>query len=238
MASRRRYGEACPVAHALDVVGERWALLVVRELRLGPKRYSDLAASLPGAGPNVLAQRLRDLEDGGVLRRRTLPPPAGARVYELTPWGAELEPVFRALARWGVRSPVPRQGRLSADSIMLGLRTFFDTEHASEPARRWTALYEFRLDHNVFRLRVVDGRLEELVRGDAAGAADVVASGPQTGVQALLDGGAQPPGVTVTGDRSALDRLLAAVRPPITSGKAPARFPAKPSPIASRRADG
>jgi hypothetical protein len=87
-------------------------------------------------GPNVLSQRLRDLEDGGVLRRRMLPPPASARVYELTPWGADLEPVFRALARWGMRSPVPRQGRLSADSIMLGLRTFFDTEHASTSALR------------------------------------------------------------------------------------------------------
>jgi DNA-binding HxlR family transcriptional regulator len=218
MASRRRYGEACPVAHALDVIGERWALLVVRELRLGPKRYSDLAASLPGAGPNVLAQRLRDLEDSGVLRRRTLPPPANARVYELTAWGAELEPVFRALAHWGIRSPAPRRGRLSADSIMLGLRTFFEPEFAARPAQRWTALYEFHLDHNVFRLRVVDGRLDELARGGAAGAADLVVSGPQAAVQALLDGDVQPTDVTLTGDRSALDRLLAATRPPSASG--------------------
>jgi DNA-binding HxlR family transcriptional regulator len=216
MASRRGYGEACPVAHSLDVIGDRWALLVVRELRLGPKRYSDLQASLPGAGPNVLSQRLRDLENGGVLRRRMLPPPASARVYELTPWGAELEPVFRALARWGMRSPVPRQGRLSADSIMLGLRTFFDTAHTSEPAQRWTARYEFRLDRDVYRLRVVDGRLEELVRGDAGGAADVVISGPRMAVQALLDGDTQPPTVTITGDRSALDRLVAATRRPAT----------------------
>lgn len=213
MASRRGYGEACPVAHSLDVIGDRWALLVVRELRLGPKRYSDLQASLPGAGPNVLSQRLRDLEDGGVLRRRTLPPPASARVYELTPWGAELEPVFRALARWGVRSPVPRQGRISADSIMLGLRTFFDAAPGSEPARRWTALYEFRLDRDVYRLRVVDGRLEELARGDAGGAADVVISGTRVGVQALLDGDARAPAM-VAGDRSALDRLMAATRTP------------------------
>jgi DNA-binding HxlR family transcriptional regulator len=206
------------VAHSLDVIGDRWALLVVRELRLGPKRYSDLQASLPGAGPNVLSQRLRDLEDGGVLRRRMLAPPANARVYELTPWGAELEPVFRALARWGMRSPVPPQGRLSADSIMLGLRTFFDAAHASEPARRWTALYEFRLDRDVYRLRVVDGRLDELVRGDASCAADVVISGPRMAVQALLDGDTQAPTITITGDRSALDRLVAATRIPTTGG--------------------
>jgi len=207
MPDRRGYGEACAVAHALDAIGDRWALLVVRELRLGPKRYSDLQASLPGAGPNVLSRRLRELEESGVLRRRVLPPPAGARVYELTPWGAELEPVFRALARWGIGSPVPRRGRLSADSIMLGLRTFFDNEAATDPARRWTALYEFRLDQDVYRLRVVDGRIEELIRGDTGGAADVVVAGSSTAVQQALEGDIGS-AVTITGDREALNRLL------------------------------
>lgn len=210
MAGRRGYGEACAVAHSLDVIGDRWALLVVRELRLGPKRFSDLQASLPAAGPNVLAQRLRDLEEGGVLRRRTLPPPAGARVYELTSWGAELEPVFRALARWGMRSPVPRQGRLSADSVMLGLRTFFDHEQGPP----WTARYEFHLDRDVYQISVVDGSLVELARGDAGGRADVVVTGPRTAVQEILGGAADPGTVTVTGDRTALDRLLAAVCKP------------------------
>ena len=215
MTGKRGYGEACPIAHSLDVVGDRWALLVVRELRLGPKRFSDLAAGLPGAGPNVLAQRLRDLEEGGVLRRRVLPPPASVRVYELTEWGAELEPVFGALARWGMRSPVPRAGRVSADSMMLGLRTFFDPGDGPP----WTATYEFRLDRDVYRLRVVDGRLTELARGDTAGLADVVVAGPCDDVGALLDGlgapidrGTAPEGVTVTGDRAALDRLVAATR--------------------------
>ncbi len=211
MTGKRGYGEACPVAHSLDVVGDRWALLVVRELRLGPKRFSDLQAALPGAGPNVLAQRLRDLEEGGVLRRRTLPPPAPARVYELTEWGAELEPVFVALARWGMRSPRPRAGRVSADSMMLGLRTFFDPGDGP----RWTATYEFRLDRDVYRARVVDGRLAELVRGDAGGRADVVVAGPRDAVGDLLERGAGPAeGVTVTGDREALERLLAAVPRP------------------------
>jgi DNA-binding HxlR family transcriptional regulator len=209
MTGKRGYGEACPVAHSLDIVGDRWALLVVRELRLGPKRFSDLQASLPSAGPNVLALRLRELEERGVLRRRTLPPPASARVYELTEWGAELEPVFRALARWGMRSPVPRQGRLSADTVMLGLRTFFGGDQGPP----WTALYEFRLDRDVYRLRVVDGRIEELVRGEAGPGADVVVAGSQPAVQELLDGGTHD-GVTVTGDRGALDRLLGAARKP------------------------
>jgi len=187
MTGKRGYGEACPVAHSLDVVGDRWALLVVRELRLGPKRFSDLQAALPGAGPNMLAQ-----------------------VYELTEWGAELEPVFVALARWGMRSPLPRAGRVSADSMMLGLRTFFDPGDGP----RWTAMYEFHLDRDVYRARVVDGRLAELVRGDAGGHADVVVAGPRYAVGALLEDGVLSAGVAVTGDREALERLLAAVPRP------------------------
>jgi DNA-binding HxlR family transcriptional regulator len=224
VTAERRYGEACPVAHALDVIGDRWALLVVRELRLGPRRYSDLQAALPGAGPNVLTRRLRDLEAGGVLTRRTLPPPAAAQVYELTPWGADLEPVFRALARWGVGSPVPREGRLTADSVMLGLRTFFDPDRVPRP---WTALFEFRLDRHVFRLRVENGRLTELARGPAD-TPDVVVAGPQAQVQAVLDGA--PPGdrVSVTGDPALLDRLLRASRP--TSSGAPAPADLTPGP--------
>lgn len=214
MTQARTYGEACPVAHALDAIGDRWALLVVRELRLGPRRYSDLQAALPGAGPNVLTRRLRDLETDGVLRRRTLPPPASGQVYELTGWGAELEPVFRALAKWGARSPVPRTGRLTADSIMLGLRTFFDPDRVAP----WTALYEFRFDRTVFRLRVVDGRVTELARGEATNP-DLVVAGPQAGVQAVLAGEPLPDHVSVTGDPALLGHLLTATRPgPGTAG--------------------
>jgi DNA-binding HxlR family transcriptional regulator len=86
--------QGCGTAHALDVVGDRWALLVVRELVFGPKRFTDLRGGLPGIGPNVLSQRLKELEAAGVLRRRVLPPPAGSTVYELTEWGAELEEVL------------------------------------------------------------------------------------------------------------------------------------------------
>src|SRR3954452_10567314 len=104
MAGKRTYGDRCGIARALDAVGERWALLVVRELLLGPKRFTDLRAGLPTLGPDVLAQRLRDLEAAGIVARRTLPPPAGSRVYELTERGQELEPVLLALGRWGSRA--------------------------------------------------------------------------------------------------------------------------------------
>src|SRR3954453_5164333 len=101
MAGTRTYGDACGVARALDVIGDRWALLVVRELLLGPKRFTDLRAGLPGVGPDVLAQRLRDLEEAGAVERRVLAPPAGSKVYELTDRGRDLEPVILALGRWG-----------------------------------------------------------------------------------------------------------------------------------------
>jgi DNA-binding HxlR family transcriptional regulator len=105
MATMRTYDDGCAAAHALDLVGERWALLVVRELLLGPKRFTDLRAGLPAVSSNVLSQRLRELEQAGVVRRRRLPPPAGSRVYELTDWGMELEPVIIRLGRWGPATP-------------------------------------------------------------------------------------------------------------------------------------
>ena len=103
----RAYGQYCPVAHALCLVGERWSLLVVRELLEGPKRYTDLVAGLPKIGTNILAARLRDLEAAGVVEKRRLPPPAASTVYELTAYGRDLRPVIHELARWGVRSLGP-----------------------------------------------------------------------------------------------------------------------------------
>ncbi len=132
----RSYGQACPVAHALDVIGERWALLVIRELRLGPRRYADLQAALPAISPSVLAQRLHDLERAEVVCKRALRAPIRAQLYGLSPWGADLEPVFVALASWGSRSPhAPLTGELSDDTVMLGLRTFF---RAGPPQRNAT----------------------------------------------------------------------------------------------------
>ncbi|WP_329107750.1 transcriptional regulator [Micromonospora sp. NBC_01699] len=221
---KRRYDDGCGVAHALDLVGERWALLIVRDLLLGPKRFTDLQAGLPGAGPNVLSQRLRDLQHIGVVRRRTLPPPAGSQVYELTDWGAELEPIVTAMGFWGARSPVvPRTGEVRADSTMLLLRSHF----RPQPARTWTASYEFRLGRDIFAVRVVDGRLAELSRGQAYDRPDAVVETDSMTLGALL-GGQQRVAAAVTtgklrltGDPASVRRLFdactAAVRPAATT---------------------
>src|SRR5256885_2188244 len=127
MADRRSYGDSCGIARALDLIGERWALLVVRELVLGPKRFTDLRAGLPNVSADVLSQRLRELERAAIVRRRKLPPPAGAKVYELTEWGLELEPVLLELGRWGSRSPLaPEPPALGVDAMAVALKTMFD----------------------------------------------------------------------------------------------------------------
>lgn len=161
VATKRTYGERCAAAHALDLVGERWALLVVRELLLGPKRFTDLRAGIPHASPNVLSQRLRELEDAGVVRRGTLPPPAASRIYELTEWGRGLEPVVIALGNWGARSPLlPHGGGMSVDCYALAMRTLFD----SEAADGFDATLQLRLDGHRFLARVTD-RAFEIRRG-------------------------------------------------------------------------
>src|ERR671915_909443 len=164
MATMRTYGDGCAIARALDLVGERWALLVVRELLLGPKRYTDLRRGLPNASPNVLSQRLGELESAGILRRRKLPPPAGSRVYELTEWGLELEETVMSLGRWAARSPTPPSDApiRSADSIVLALRARFDPG----AAHGLRARYELRLGEDRFRIEVADDRLE-VARGVA-----------------------------------------------------------------------
>src|SRR5438876_7668129 len=128
----KHYDQYCPVAHALDVVGDRWALLVVRELIQGPKRYTDLAEGLPGIGTNILAARLRDLEAAGVVTKRTLPPPAASTVYELTEYGAGLKEALYALARWGARTigpPAPGD-ELYPEWGMNALPALFNAEEA------------------------------------------------------------------------------------------------------------
>jgi DNA-binding HxlR family transcriptional regulator len=132
VVGKRKYDDGCAVAQALDVMGERWALLVVRDLLLGPKRFTDLLAGLPGASSDVVTQRLRELAEAGVVRRRRLAPPISAWVYELTPWGAQLEDVILGLAGWVHRSPRMRYDLpLSADSLMLSLKMLFDRDAAS-----------------------------------------------------------------------------------------------------------
>jgi DNA-binding HxlR family transcriptional regulator len=154
MVGKRTYGDPCGIARALDIVGERWALLVVRELLLGPKRFTDLRAGLPNVGPDVLAQRLRELEASGLVARRTLAPPAGSKVYELTERGRELEPVILALGRWGSAAPVPEPLReIGPDSMVLGLKTVFDRDRAGD----FEAEIELRLREHTFTVRVSDG---------------------------------------------------------------------------------
>ena len=133
MATKRSYRDACRFAYALDLVGERWALLIVRELLLGPKRFTDLRAGLSHASTNILSDRLRELEHSAIVRRRKLPPPAASTVYELTEWGRELEPIVTQLGAWGARSPIPPAWQtIGPDSIVLALGSLFDPEIAGD----------------------------------------------------------------------------------------------------------
>jgi hypothetical protein len=151
---------------------------------LGPKRFSDIRADLPGISANVLTQRLEGLEASGLLVRRKLPPPASTQVYELTPWGYEAEPIIQTLGRWAARSPAHDPTLpISAVSIMLSFRTMFDAERA----RGFEARIGFRLGAETFLARIAAGKLE-IARGDAAGA-DVSFTGTPTGLAAAVYGG-------------------------------------------------
>lgn len=184
MASKRTYEDGCATAHALDLIGERWALLVVRELILGPKRFTDLRAGLPGISPNVLTQRLEELEQAHVLHRRKLPPPASAWVYELSPWGRDLEPVIMALGRWAARSPSLMQGfALSTDAFILSLRTMFDSGTAAD----FEATLELRIGDDRFRA-VVAGRALDLTRGSADRPDAVLTASTETLVGVIYGG--------------------------------------------------
>lgn len=200
---RKGYEQYCPVAHALDLVGERWALLVVRELMHGPKRYTDLVEHLPGIGTNILASRLRALETHGVVAKRKLPPPAASRVYELTEYGRALRTVIRELALWGARSLGPPTAE---DALFTGwLENSVDTVLApiAPPGR-----FEFRVGDEVASL--VDGEAQP----GPVDEPDVVVEGDPEGVYHMfvdrrLDL------VTVEGDRALLQQLLDAAPSPV-----------------------
>jgi DNA-binding HxlR family transcriptional regulator len=206
----RRFDQYCPVANALSIVGERWALLIVRELLKGPRRYTDLTAGLPGIGTKVLATRLRELEDGGVVQRRKLPPPAASTVYELTEYGCGLEEVIHAIARWGARSlGLPkREDDLDPE---WGLSAFPALLYP-ERARGLTETFVARIDDDAFTVRLVDGRLRvepgEVAEPDLDIAADMatffeLASGELPPREAL-DAGR----IRIVGDPAALDRFF------------------------------
>jgi DNA-binding HxlR family transcriptional regulator/putative sterol carrier protein len=184
VTSKRTYEDGCATAHALDLIGERWALLVVRELILGPKRFTDLRAGLPAISPNVLTQRLLELEEAGILQRRKLPPPAAAWVYELSEWGLELERVIMALGRWAVRSPTLMQGHpLSVDALILSFRTMF----SSDAADGFDATLEIRIGEDRFRAVVADGEME-LTRNTARNPGAIIEADVNT-LAAVVYGG-------------------------------------------------
>ena len=198
----RRYDDACGTAFGMELLGERWALLVVRELMLGPKRFSDLRASLPGLSANVLTQRLEGLEAAGVLVRRRLPPPASVQAYELTDWGREAEPVIRELGRWAARSPdhdptLP----LSPVSMMLSLRTMFD------PAKAGYARLAigFRFRDEAFLVRVAEKELT-VERTEPAGAAATVSGTPEA-VAAAIYGHGPLEALMIAGDAADFRRF-------------------------------
>lgn len=199
----KRYDQYCPVAHALDLVGDRWSLMVVRELMRGPQRYTDLVAGLPGIGTNVLASRLRDLEAHGILTRTTLAPPAASKVYELTDYGRDLEPVMHELGMWGARSLGPPSGGPPLFEGWLGNALNCAMAPLAPPGR-----FEFRVGDEVAGL--VDGE----THGGAVEAPDVVVEGDPQGLYDLfvdrrLDR------VSVQGDEDLLRRLLDVAPAPV-----------------------
>ena len=203
----RTYDDPCGLARALNLVGERWALLVVRELGLGPKRFSDLRRGLPGASQSVLTQRLGELQQAGVVRRRTLEPPASTSAYELTDRGHDLEPVLLALSGWGSRTPMTSNQELSVDALALAMRTTFDPVAAGD--LRTTA--ELRLDGDRMSVTVGDGRLE--MRRGPATVPDAVVETTATEFRSMIFG----EGRARDRRRDPLSRLLRSFPRPTTA---------------------
>ena len=214
---QRTYNQYCATARTLDLIGERWTMLLIRELLTGPKRFGDLQASLRGLGTGLLAARLKHLEHEGLAHRVTLPPPARTPAYALTEAGAELGPVVLSLARWGLRWAMG--DRRDTETFhpgwaVLGLQACFDAEAAAG----LRAVYEFRIDDESFHARVDDGTIETLHGPAQHPAATITVSedaflrltGQEiTLAEALADGAA-----SVTGDSEALRRLSTVVRLP------------------------
>ena len=207
----KRYDQYCPVAHALGLVGERWALLIVRELLHGPQRYTDLTANLPKIGTNILSSRLKDLEACGILARRRLPPPAASQVYELTEYGEALKPVIRELAVWGIRSLGPPS--LDEAPAPHWLEHALETVFAPVAP---TGSFEFRVGDEVASLsdgNACAGPLED---------ADIVVSAPDPAAFYHLFVERRWDQIDVEGDRQLLERLLEAASAPAAGAPVPA----------------
>jgi DNA-binding HxlR family transcriptional regulator len=210
MPAKRTYGDRCGIARALDLVGERWALLVVRELLLGPKRFTDLRSGLPHVSPDVLSQRLRELEESGLLRRGKLPPPAGSRIYELTERGRQLEPVILELGRFGSVAPIPSSdAKIGADALAIALKSLFSPSATDG----LPATYELRLGEDRVGVQVAGGRIE-VARGSAHAADAVIEADPGALASVLWHGrklaDAKRAGeISVSGSDEAAQRFLA-----------------------------
>lgn len=199
----RRYDDACGLAHALELVGERWAMLVLRELAYGPRRFSELRADLQGISANVLTQRLTELEARGLVRKVKLPPPASVQVYQATDWGLEVIPVIASLGRWAARSPLHNpQQPMSHVSLIMSLQTLF----APELADKLRARIGFRLGQANYVVTIGDGRIDaergELVDCDAQFA------GSSSDVAAVIHGGAPPDSIEIKGDLALAQRFI------------------------------
>ncbi|RYM11049.1 winged helix-turn-helix transcriptional regulator [Sphingobium cupriresistens] len=206
MSQKRAYQDGCAVAHALDIIGDRWAMPIMRELMLGPKRFTDLRAGLPGISANVLTQRLEELEAASILIRRRLPPPAASQIYELTDWGRESEILFQVLGRWACRSPTMEPGKpMSQVSVILSMRTMIDRSRIGA----MDATIGFRFGEEEFRATFKDG--DVLIDRGAAAGADAIISGDQNALVAVLYGGARyadmAGALSVEGDEALADRF-------------------------------
>jgi DNA-binding HxlR family transcriptional regulator len=206
---KRVYDDACGAAHALELIGDRWALLVIRELLLGPKRFSDLRSGLPGISANVLTQRLEDLEAKAIVVRRKLPPPASAWVYELTPWGLEAEEIVKVIGRWAARSPSHDPSLpISVSSTVMSMRTMF----APERAKDLSGKIGFRLGEEEFIAALAKGKLT-IGRGFAE-EGDVVVTGDQQSLARVIYGGVplasleKAGALKIEGDRALFERYI------------------------------
>jgi|SRR5262245_11234191 len=188
MSKNKRYDQFCPVCHALELVGERWALVIVRELLKGPKRYTDLLQGMPGVGTNILAARLRELEGAGIVHKRKLPPPAASTVYELTEYGRELEEPLYALARWGARSlePPVKGEEFYADWGLNAFPALLDRE----ASRGITGTYVARVDDETYTVRLGDCQVH--VEAGATEGADLDFATDQETFFGLASGGLDP----------------------------------------------
>ena len=201
--SKRNYADACGTAHGLELIGERWALLVLREMLLGPRRFSDLRADLPGISANILSQRLGELEQRGLVRRRRLPPPASVQVYEATQWGLEAEPVIGALGKWAARSrghdpSLP----ISPVSLMLSFTNMLDPSRASD----FTGKIALRLRAETYVAEVADGAIQ--VRRGSADEGEARISADPEALAAVVYGGAPVDSLALEGDTALARRFL------------------------------